>query len=488
MRKAWAIVLAAMAAGAAQAQSVTTYHNSVDRHGDFIVPGLTTAAATAMHLDTKFKASVNGNVYAQPLYWAPTNALIVATENNTVEALNATTGAKLWHTQLTPPAPLSALGCGNVNPEGITGTPVIDPATGTIYLDALVQTAVGAVHQRLYALSVTSGKVLPNWPLDVKVGLAALHRGFDPTIQGERSALLLLGGNLYITYAGRYGDCGDYHGMVVQANPATPAITAVWATRAARGGIWAQAGASSDGTSVFATTGNTGGASTWGGGEAIIKLAPGLAYSTAKADFFTPADWLTLDDDDLDLGGTGAIPLSVPDAGAEAARILALGKDGHAYLVSGTKLGGIGGEIASVPVSNTVIITGPAVYSTASTTMVAFTNFAGRTCAGESLSMLTLTSSKTAPITETWCQPLNGAGAPIITTTDGTSDPIVWVTGAQGDNELHGFNAMTGDVVFGGGGGADTMQGLQHFSTIIAANGRLYVAGSGTIYAFTFAQ
>jgi outer membrane protein assembly factor BamB len=487
MRAVWAVVVAALSLGVARAQSVTTYHNSVNRHGDYVVPGLTLAAAATMHLDPAFKASVTGNVYAQPLYWAPTNTLIVATESNTVEALNASTGATVWSTQLAPAAPLSALGCGNVNPEGITGTPVMDPANGTIYLDALVNLSPGGVHHRLYAISVTTGHVLPKWPVDVTAGLAALHQSFDPTVQGERSALLLFGGNLYITYAGRYGDCGNYHGMVVQASRSKPGITAVWATSAVHGGIWAQGGATSDGTSIFATTGNTGGASSWGGGEAIIKLAPGLAFSSAPADFFTPADWLTLDDEDLDLGGTGAIPFNVPQpGGGEAARLLALGKDGRAYLVNRTSLGGIGGEVASAPVSNTVIITGPAVHSTAKATMVAFTNFAGRTCAGESLSMLSITNSTTTPITETWCQELNGAGAPIITTGAGNSDPIVWVTGAQGDNELHGFNALTGAVVFGGGGGADSMSGLQHFSTILAANSHLYVAGSGTVYAFTF--
>jgi len=73
-----------------------------------------------------------------------------------------------------------------------------------------------------------------------------------------------------------------------------------------------------------------------------------------------------------------------------------------------------------------------------------------------------------------WCEPLNGAGAPIVTTTDGTANAIVWVVGAEGDNELHGFNALTGATVLSGTGTA--MSGLHHFQTILATRNRFYVA------------
>ena len=98
--------------------------------------------------------------------------------------------------------------------------------------------------------------------------------------------------------------------------------------------------------------------------------------------------------------------------------------------------------------------------------------------------MLSVAPSGTAPINEVWCAALNGAGAPIITSTNGAANPLVWIVGAEGDNLLHGFNALTGATVFGGGGQA--MQGLRHFQTILAANTHLYVAGGGTLYAYTF--
>ena len=486
-----ALACGTLGIGGAAAESVNTYHNGINRHGAYAVPGLTAATAANMHLDTAFNGTVNGSVYAQPLFWRPAGAkagtVIVATENNVVEALDANAGTPVWQKQLPAPAPLSALQCGNIDPEGITGTPAIDPASGTIYLDAVTDVAPAGVRHMVYALSAATGQVLPGYPLDVQAALTAQGVGFDSTIQGERGAVLLLGGNVFVTYGGRSGDCGDYHGIVVQVKPSsTPSVTGVWATRAVRGGIWAQGGAASDGNSIFVTTGNTSGASTWGDGEAIIRLRAGLAHSESDADNFAPANWQQLDDDDADLGGTEALPLAVPGtSGAPVPRLIAFGKDGNAYLVSKHDLGGIGGALAVTKVSNSRIITAPAVYNTASSAMVVFTNYAGLKCSGESLSMLKIASTGT-PVSEAWCAPLNGAGAPIVTTTDGTANPLVWVVGAEGDNLLHGFDAMTGQVVFAGN--SQSMTGLRHFETLLAANKRLYVASTGRIYAFKFAD
>jgi hypothetical protein len=488
MRAHLAATAMALFTGHAAAQSVTTYHNGLNRHGEYTVAGLTAATAANMHRDTTFDGTVSGDMYAQPLYWKPSGAttgqVIVATESNVVEALDDTTGKVTWQTQLPAAAPLSALQCGNINPEGVTGTPAIDPASGTIYLDAVTNVAPAGVRHMVYAISAATGQVLPDWPVDVQASLTAAGVAFDSTIQGERGAVLVLNGNIYIAYGGRSGDCGNYHGVVVQLKAAKHAVVASWLTRASKGGIWAQGGTASDGASIFATTGNTSGASSWGDGEGIIRLRNGLAHSTSAADYFTPSNWQALDSSDEDLGGTEALPLHVPvPGGSPAQRIIAFGKDGNAYLADRGNLGGVGGSLAVTSVSSTRIITAPAIYNTKSASMVVFRNGAGKTCTGSSLSMLSISSGAT-PISETWCAALNGAGAPIVTTTNGEANPLVWVTGAEGDNELHGFNAMTGQVVFAGTGTA--MTGLRHFGTILAANGRLYVAGDNKIYAFAF--
>jgi outer membrane protein assembly factor BamB len=484
----------ALAPDIAQAQSVVTYHNAPDRSGSYTVPALTYAAAAKLHTDTAFHAAISGNVYAQPLYWQPSGAkvglLIVATESNLVYALNADTGALVWKTQVGTPVQSGMLPCGNINPEGVTGTPVIDAASGRLYLDASTLQTGNVPRHMIYALSLTNGKVVTNWPLNVDTAMAARKATFSSELQGERSALQFLDGKLYITYGGRAGDCGIngayYHGAVIEITPSTiPKITGNWATRAVRGGIWSQGGATSDGSSLFVTTGNTLRASSWGDGEAVIRLLPGLARSTNIKDYFTPSNWQALDAADADLGGTAAVPIKVASASRTESRLIALGKDGYAYLLNGPSLGGLGHEVEKVQVSNSKIVTAPAVYQGPSSAMVVFTNSAGlsSSCSGESLTMLKVIDAKT-PISTVWCAPLNGRGAPIVTTTNGSANPIVWVTGAQGDNEIHGFNATTGKVIFSG---ANTvMQGLRHFGTLIAANGRLYVAADNNVYAFAF--
>ena len=492
--KIGAFLLAAMGwtgLDAAHAAGVLTYHNSPDRAGAYIVPGLTKAAAAGMHLDPAFHATVSGNVYAQPLYWQPsadkTGLLIVATESNLVYALNADTGAVVWQRQLPAAVPRSALPCGDIDPEGITGTPVIDPATGTLYVDAQVLAPGNAPRHRIYAISLATGQPLPQWPVDVQSQLRTRRITFASNFQGERSALQFVGGKIYVAYAGRAGDCGKYHGTVIEVTPSSRTVTGVWRTRAVRGGIWAQGGVTSDGVSIFATTGNTSGAASWGDGEGVIRLRPGLTRSASTQDNYAPANWSDLDAHDRDLGGTAAIPFTVPvSPSGTAQRVLALGKDGYAYLLDGANLGGIGNELAKLQVSSSRIVTAPAVYRTATATLVAVTNNSTVTpdCSGGNLMVLSITSDPATPITPLWCSLLSGSGSPILTTSNGAGNAIFWVVGAQGDNLLHGFDALTGQVVFAGTGSALT--GLHRFGTLIAANRHLYVAADGTVYAFTF--
>ena len=481
------VALMCLASGAI-AGNVVTYHNSPARSGAYVVPGLTTASAASITKVAGFAPALTGHIYAQPLYWKPkggTAELIVATESNIVYALNAGTGAVIWQTPLAAPA-TSGLPCGNVSPEGVLGTPTIDPASGTLYLDALTQSGAQFSHL-VYAISLTKGTVLAGWPLDIGASLAAKGISFSAANQGERSGLLLSGGQLYIVYGGKYGDCQPYKGTVVQIDPGSHTLSAAWQTRAAGGGIWAQGGIAADGKSLYVTTGNTSGTSIYGDGESIVKLAPGLAHSTDTADFYAPANWLSLDNEDLDLGGTEALPVHLVDKkGKPSPHVIAMGKDGNAYLVKRGNLGGIGGPATIARVSNGEIITGPAVYSTSSLDMVALTNFNPVGCSTPGLMMLQLKPDGKSPIGVAWCTYYNGNGSPIVTTSDGTADPIVWVVGAGGDRELHGFNALTGAAVFGGAGTA--MNGLHSYQTLIVAGGRIYVAADGTVYAYSFSK
>src|SRR5262249_1737107 len=161
-----------------------------------------------------------------------------------------------------------------------------------------------------------------------------------------------------------------------------------WQTRAQGGGIWAQGGIAGDGQSLFITTGNTFNAVNWSDGEAIIRLLPGLAHSKKTKDYFAPSNWKSLDNSDADLGGTEALPLDIAVVGQKPAkRVIALGKDGNAYLVDRQNLGGVGGQIALLQVANGGIRTAPAVYQTDSATMLAFTNSGNSHCGGSNVTM-----------------------------------------------------------------------------------------------------
>jgi outer membrane protein assembly factor BamB len=481
-----AILLASTSSLAAADESVVTYHADIHRHGAYAIPSLTLAAAAHMKPDTRFKASITGQVYAQPLFWKPKGSrrglVIVATESNNVYALNESTGTVVWQKNLGDPVPRSDLPCGNIDPVGVTGTPVIHSAAGTLYLGAMVDTANGP-KQRVFALSLADGSVLANWPIDVEGALNKLGANFTSPTQGERSALLFFKNRLYVNYAGNFGDCGSYRGTVVQIDPSKPAAEAVWQTRANGGGIWAQGGLAGDGSYLFITTGNTFGASQWSDGEAIIKLHPGLDHSDDTKTYFAPSNWKDLDNSDQDLGGTEALPMNVAIAGNKPAqRVIAFGKDGKAYLADRKNLGGIGGQIQAIQVANSGIRTAPAIYQTDAATMVAFTNSGSSRCSGSNITMLNVAASGSSPISFAWCSPMSGAGAPIITTTDKVANPIVWAVGAEGDNALHGYDAQTGSVVFSGSGTA--MSGLHHFQTILATQGRFYVGADNKVYAF----
>jgi hypothetical protein len=224
-------VMIGAAAGVAQAQTATVafYHNSADHAGLFVVPGLTAATVSATKQDSGFNGAVSGVIQAAPLYWHPAGAtagtVIIATENDTVYALNEATGVPVWQTQLGTAATPSS-GCGNINPLGATGTPVIDAATGTLYVEAAVESGGGPVHE-LFALSLSTGAVLPGWPVAIGAGIRALGEDFTDNVEEQRGALALLAGKVFIPFGGYDGDCGNYHGVVASVSTtATPAVTA----------------------------------------------------------------------------------------------------------------------------------------------------------------------------------------------------------------------------------------------------------------------
>jgi hypothetical protein len=476
--------------GTCESQTVLSYHGNPDRSGYFIVPSLTWDRAQSLRTDDGFRARVSGHVYAQPLFWrAPGSAsgmLLLATEDNVVYAIDAISGGEIWRSVLGKPIPRGSLSCGNINPLGITGTPVIDASAETIYLDAAVQNEAGPRHL-LFALSLNDGTTINGWPIDVADALTRQHIDFVSRDQNQRGALTILDDTLFVPFGGHYGDCGQYRGFVVGVSMSSPHRISSWATRARGGGIWAPGGIASDGSSLFVSTGNTIGATSWSDGEAVIRLSPDLHHSREKRDFFAPTDWHALDLRDADLGGTNPLPLDVPAASGRQNLVLALGKDRKAYLLDRNNLGGIGGALVTDTVAESAILGSPVAYPASDGVFVAFAGI-GAHCPsaahGSGITGLKIQSGSPPTMTTGWCGALRGLGSPIVTTTDGRANPTVWIVGAEGDNRLHGFRGDTGEPLVAAPTSA--MTGLRHFQTLIATPDRLYVGADGGIYAFVF--
>ncbi|MFZ2065854.1 MAG: hypothetical protein WAV27_07710, partial [Xanthobacteraceae bacterium] len=359
----------------AQVQSVLTYHGDDSRTGNYVIPALSFEKARAVHLDRRFHAQADGHLYAQPLYWQAPGSnsaiLLTASENDVVQAFDAQTGKQLWRRAVGRPIPGASLPCGNINPLGVTGTPVIDPSTRTIDFDAAVEEANGP-HHKVFSLSLKDGSIQPNWPVDVAAALRKIGYTFDPRTQNQRTALSVLDGRVYLGFAGHFGDCGDYHGWVLGFSLQKPNDVVAFESRARGGAVWASGGLSVIGNNIFFATGNTFGATSWSGGEAVFRAPADLRRSNSKRDFFAPSDWRALDTHDLDLGGSNPVPVNVSGPGNNHALMVALGKDRKAYLLNRDDLGGIGGQLDKLTASTGMILTAAAVYPVGNDAIVVF--------------------------------------------------------------------------------------------------------------------
>jgi hypothetical protein len=486
--------------------SVLMLHAHVSRDGAYVQPALTKTEAATMHKDTTMAPTViQGAVYAQPLYVqnGPNGKgiFIVVTASNNVYALSETDGSQVWKRTIGTAATQSGAGCGNIKPLGIVGTPAIDLPSRTMYLSAAVATTDGSAIKthEIHAVSIDDGTEKAGFPVDTSK-LAADGITFNPVVQNQRGALLVENGTLYVPYGGHAGDCGQYRGWVMGVPLANAAGAMAFATMAKAGGIWAVGGLASDGTDVFATTGNTYDIgqspppTIWGQGDAVLRFNGLPTLSNATKDYFYPSNWASLDVSDGDLGGTGAVPIDVAGA-TPSALLVALGKNGVAYLLNRANLGGKGtgngttGEgLTSKQVASAQIMNAPTTYTTANGTYVAFVSVGmGTGCpSGQMGNLVALKIGAASPptINVAWCASLQGRGSPIMTTTDGSANPIVWAFDS-GANRLKGFDADTGAAVFTGGGANDTATGAHYFNSPIAAKGRIIVAVNNGLVAFT---
>ena len=307
-----------------------------------------------------FSASVQGQVYAQPLVASGT--LLVATEANWIYGLDPVTGAQRWARSLGTPFDPRDVSCGDLSPTvGITGTPVVDSATGTEYLLAKSYDGPGAtnVNWYLHAVGVTTGAERAGFPVQI-AGPAQNNPtiAFDPVHELQRPGLLLLDGVVYAAFGG-HCDRLPYYGWIVGVST-QGVVKTMWATPSGSGngaGIWQSGGGIlSDGSGqMIVATGNgmdggTPEAPTPGSSppanlaQSVVRLGVQPDGSLRPTDFFAPYDAAYLDTWDADIGSGSPVELPAPYFGTAGVPhiVVQVGKEGYVYLLNADDLGGIG--------------------------------------------------------------------------------------------------------------------------------------------------
>jgi outer membrane protein assembly factor BamB len=380
---------------------------------------------------------VDGKVYASPLIVG--GHVIVATENNTVYALDVRSGATVWRSHLGAPVNAATLPCGDIGPvTGITGTPAADPQADSLFVVAFL---AGYRHV-LFTLSLASGAVVRQQVVDPP--------GSSPQVEQERGALALGSGFVYVPLGGLYGDCGNYHGYVVAVPVGGGGLAAVYRTPSAReSGIWSSMGPTvSDTGTVYIATGNGSAASSFDYSNSVLQLSPDLKVQG----YFAPSNWRSLDASDTDLGSVGVGLL--PALGV----LVSIGKEGVVYVLKTANLGGVGGQAAARRVCSGAwggtAWNGSTVYLPCADGLVAV-------------------SVSPGTVAVSWRAVEVHTGSPIV------AGGAVWAIDVSSAT-LYALDPESGAVVYSLGLGS-----AQHFSTPAATQGYIVVPAGSAVVAVT---
>ncbi|HEY7105082.1 MAG TPA: PQQ-binding-like beta-propeller repeat protein [Acidimicrobiia bacterium] len=438
--------LTATAAGAAPLPW-PTYHGDPTRQG---APGPVPALTPAHHTWTS--PVLDGMVYGEPVVDGP--RVYVVTENDSFYALDATTGQIVWRTHVGTPVPLRLLPCGNIDPLGITGTPVIEPGGTVIY--AIAEELTPAIHHQLVGVDTRTGNVVVNRNADPP--------GADPRTHQQRAALALNNGRVYWAFGGLSGDCGAYHGWVMgSATNGTGALLHYMVPTPREGAIWATSGIAIDsGGNLVVATGNgqNGPGQPYDHGNSVVKLSPTLTELGA----FGPTSWAVWSAEDADLGSMG--PALVGPGNGDA---FVVGKQQVAFLVdelhlSGTHVGDAN-ALADLAMPGCAAFGGSAYDSSTSIVYVP--------CASgiRAVHIDFGVSPPTMAAVGTFHGPAAN-GSPIV------AGGAVWVTNVDA-GILYALNPSTGATLATFGIGH-----ARHFTSTAAVGGRLFVAGDTRVFAF----
>jgi hypothetical protein len=522
---------ASITVGVTDLAGVFTYHNDLARDGvNTQEYALTTKSVNSATFGKLFSCTADGAVYAQPLWVANLsiggsrhNVVFVATMHDSLYAFDADTSpcVQLWNASLIDTSHgatsgevsvaagttywLVGAGGGDTAPEvGVTGTPVIDPASGILYVVSMSTNAAGtSFYQRLHAIDIGTGHEKPGSPVLIEgtypgTGTGGTSVAFNAGVERQRAGLALVNGQVYIAWAS-FEDHGQWYGWIMgySYNGSALAQSSVLnvAPNLRGAGIWMSGGApAADSTgNIYVSTGN-GGSSAFNSsapnndyGSSVLKLSSGLTVS----DFFTPSAYAALNTNDVDLGAGGATVIVSPSTGPYRHLVFTGGKDGTLWLLNGDDLGGLGdaqalqyltqgagslGKLFATPAfwNNTLF------YAPSSTRLVAY---AFDTSVGKLNPAMPTSQSATSYY-------FPGA-TPSVSASGSSSNGIVWAIDQAGlcttqapkcgPAVLHAYDAtnLATELWNSSKNAADAAGNAVKFTVPTAANGKVYIGTRG---------
>jgi hypothetical protein len=504
-----------LAAGAQAPVNVVTYRNNLSRSGENLQETvLTPANVNADHFGKILSYPVDGQIYAQPLYLASVpipgkglrNVVFAATEHNSVYAFDADSSTPesgtLWHVNLTDTnagettvSSADALNCASISDElGITGTPVIDLSTNTLYVVSLSKRGDQFFH-RLHALDVATGAERPHSPVLIDATVPGVGGDFFtpspvkflPYFHKNRAGLLLLNGVVYTGWAS-HCDSRSYHGWIIafDARNLQPVSVFNATPNAHQGAFWMSGAAPSADAqgNIYAVSGNGTFDADENGldfGNSVLKLSsPGLTMT----DYFTPFNQAYLDKADLDLGSSGAVLLPDTAGSAEHRHLLvSAGKEGRIYLLDRDQLGHFreGDDrqiVQSLAGAIGALFGGPAYFN----------NTLYFAAANDRLKAFPISQAHlaTSPVSQS-ARVLNYPGAVPAVSANGSSNGIIWLIEYGAAGKLRAFDASDlGNELYNSdqNPARDALGPTIKFSVPTIANGRVYVGAANSLTIF----